>query len=79
VIAVWPLQDLVPGKAARVDGSIPIAMFDADGDLYALDDTCTHQDASLADGTWPVGPAAAGRHPGLRTPGSISCCRSWAA
>lgn len=22
----------------------------ADGELYAIDDTCTHQDASLADG-----------------------------
>lgn len=25
-------------------------MFNADGVFYAVDDTCTHQDASLADG-----------------------------
>ena len=33
-----------------MDGSVPIAVFNVDGDLYAIDDTCTHQDASLADG-----------------------------
>ncbi|GAA3817176.1 bifunctional 3-phenylpropionate/cinnamic acid dioxygenase ferredoxin subunit [Amycolatopsis tucumanensis] len=29
---------------------MPIAVFNVDGTLYAIDDTCTHQDASLADG-----------------------------
>ena len=42
-----------PGEATRVDGSVPIAVFNVDGDLYAIDDTCTHQVASLADG-WIV-------------------------
>ena len=58
-------------------------MFNADGELYAIDDTCTHQDASLSEG-WlegcliecpagmrgfdPCGRAADGRRPsGLRT------------
>jgi len=54
VIPVCPLQDLAPGEATRVDGSVPIAVFNVDGDLYAIDDTCTHQDASLADG-WVEG------------------------
>jgi nitrite reductase/ring-hydroxylating ferredoxin subunit len=27
-----------------------IAVFNVNGEFYAVDDTCTHQDASLADG-----------------------------
>jgi len=51
VIAVCPIASLAPGTALRVDGEVPIAVFRTDdGDLYAIDDTCTHQDASLADG-----------------------------
>ena len=50
MIPVCPLKDLTPGTAVRLDAEVPIAVFNADGDLYAIDDTCTHQDASLADG-----------------------------
>jgi len=50
-----PLADLPPGEAVRLDGpethGIPIAVFHTDdGEIFAIDDTCTHQDASLADG-----------------------------
>jgi 3-phenylpropionate/trans-cinnamate dioxygenase ferredoxin subunit len=35
----------------RVDGDPAIAVFHTeDGEVYAIDDSCTHQDASLADG-----------------------------
>jgi 3-phenylpropionate/trans-cinnamate dioxygenase ferredoxin subunit len=44
------LRDLAPGEAHRVDGDVPIAVFNVDGEILAVDDTCTHQDASLADG-----------------------------
>jgi 3-phenylpropionate/trans-cinnamate dioxygenase ferredoxin component len=50
MIRVCPLADLPAGEAIRVEGQVPIAVFNADGELYAIDDTCTHQDASLADG-----------------------------
>ena len=51
MIQVCPLKDLAPGTAVRLDAAdAPIAVFNADGELYAIDDTCTHQDASLADG-----------------------------
>jgi 3-phenylpropionate/trans-cinnamate dioxygenase ferredoxin subunit len=50
VIRVCPLTDLPTGGAIRVDGPVPIAVFNVEGELYAIDDTCTHQDASLADG-----------------------------
>ncbi len=51
MIEVCPLAELAPGSARRLDVDPPIAVFRVDdGDLYAIDDTCTHQDASLADG-----------------------------
>jgi 3-phenylpropionate/trans-cinnamate dioxygenase ferredoxin subunit len=38
------------GESVRIDTTPPIAVFNADGELYAIDDTCTHQDASLSEG-----------------------------
>lgn len=50
MIPVCAVGDLPPGEAVRVEAEVPIAVFNADGVYYAIDDTCTHQDASLADG-----------------------------
>jgi 3-phenylpropionate/trans-cinnamate dioxygenase ferredoxin component len=50
MIPVCALADIPAGAAVRLDGETPIAVFNVDGELYAIDDTCTHQDASLADG-----------------------------
>jgi 3-phenylpropionate/trans-cinnamate dioxygenase ferredoxin subunit len=50
MIPVCPTTALPPGGAARVEADEPIAVFNVDGGFYAIDDTCTHQDASLADG-----------------------------
>ena len=48
---VGPVSSLPPGEAIRLDTDPAIAVFCTDdGELYAIDDTCTHQDASLADG-----------------------------
>nr|WP_278235931.1 bifunctional 3-phenylpropionate/cinnamic acid dioxygenase ferredoxin subunit [Isoptericola sp. AK164] len=46
------LSDLTPGEGLRVDSvAPPVAVFLAeDGTVHAIDDTCTHQDASLAEG-----------------------------
>ncbi|WP_300344197.1 bifunctional 3-phenylpropionate/cinnamic acid dioxygenase ferredoxin subunit [Nesterenkonia sp.] len=46
------LQDLTPGEGLRIDSvSPPIAVFlTEEGTVHAIDDTCTHQDASLAAG-----------------------------
>ena len=68
-----PLSELAPGEALRLDTSPPIAVFHTDdGELFALDDTCTHQDASLADGwvedCWVECPLHASRF-NLRTGG----------
>ena len=51
MIPACPLQALPRGEAFRLDIEPPVAVFHTeDGELLAIDDTCTHQDASLADG-----------------------------
>ena len=50
MIPVCRAEDLAEGEAVRIQADVPIAVFRAQGELYAVDDTCTHQDASLADG-----------------------------
>ncbi|MCQ4079582.1 bifunctional 3-phenylpropionate/cinnamic acid dioxygenase ferredoxin subunit [Streptomyces sp. RB6PN25] len=51
LIPVCPLADLPRGEAFRLELDPPVAVFHTeDGDILAIDDTCTHQDASLADG-----------------------------
>ncbi len=49
---VCPLAAVPQGEGVRfADVSPPIAVFHTDdGEVFAIDDTCTHQDASLADG-----------------------------
>src|SRR5919108_3004728 len=54
MIFVGSVDDIPLGEAVRVDAEVPIAVFNVDGELLAIDDTCTHQDASLADG-WVEG------------------------
>ena len=51
-VRVGSLTELPAGEALRVDTvTPPVAVFHTeDGEVYAIDDTCTHQDASLADG-----------------------------
>jgi 3-phenylpropionate/trans-cinnamate dioxygenase ferredoxin subunit len=46
------LHDLVPGEGLRIDElQPPVAIFlTEEGTVHAVDDTCTHQDASLAAG-----------------------------
>ncbi len=50
MVPVCRTDELPPGEALRVLADVPIAVFNVGGRFYAVDDTCTHQDASLADG-----------------------------
>ncbi|MGW0819043.1 bifunctional 3-phenylpropionate/cinnamic acid dioxygenase ferredoxin subunit [Streptomyces viridiviolaceus] len=51
MIPVCRLEDLPEGESVRVETNPPVAVFRTDdGELYAIDDTCTHQDASLSEG-----------------------------
>jgi 3-phenylpropionate/trans-cinnamate dioxygenase ferredoxin component len=54
MILVGSVDDIPLGEAVLVEAEVPIAVFNVDGELFAIDDTCTHQDASLADG-WVEG------------------------
>ena len=54
MIHACTLDCLPPGGVIRLTAAVPIAIFNVDGELFAIDDTCTHQDASLADG-WVEG------------------------
>ncbi len=51
-IRACPLSDVPAGEGLRIPAvDPPIAVFHTDdGQVFAIDDTCTHQDASLADG-----------------------------
>ena len=55
-IRVAAIDDVEPGEALVLDTAVtataePISLFrDDDGTYYALDDTCSHQQASLSDG-----------------------------
>ncbi len=51
MIPACRLADLPRGEAYRLDIDPPVSVFHTDdGEVFAIDDTCTHQDASLADG-----------------------------
>ncbi|NGO67202.1 bifunctional 3-phenylpropionate/cinnamic acid dioxygenase ferredoxin subunit [Streptomyces boncukensis] len=53
MITVCLIDDLPPGESIRVTDGVPapVAVFHTEeGEIYAIDDTCTHQDASLSDG-----------------------------
>lgn len=48
---VCKVDEIKPGEGVRVEvDGVPIAVFKVDGEFYALDDTCSHALASLAEG-----------------------------
>lgn len=52
--AVAKTDELKPGEMMYVEVGRkyePICLINLDGEYYALNDCCTHEDASLADGT----------------------------
>lgn len=45
------IEDLPPGQALRLEGGeVAVAVFNVGGTLHCIDDTCTHERASLSDG-----------------------------
>ena len=49
-VRVCAINDLPSGEATTLDVVPPIAVFNVNDSLYAIDDTCTHETYSLADG-----------------------------
>lgn len=52
-IRVCATGELLPGETRVVwDGDTPILVVNYDGDLYALEDRCTHEDFELSAGSF---------------------------
>jgi 3-phenylpropionate/trans-cinnamate dioxygenase ferredoxin component len=49
-IFVSSKSDFPPGEARRVGENPAVAVFNVDGEFYAIADLCTHGQASLSDG-----------------------------
>lgn len=50
-VKVGTRSELLPGEFKVVwDGDTPIAVYNIDGALYAVEDTCTHDGGDLAGG-----------------------------
>ncbi len=50
-VDVASASDIPPGCAARVEiDGVPVAIFNVEGEYFALDDTCSHAEASLSEG-----------------------------
>jgi 3-phenylpropionate/trans-cinnamate dioxygenase ferredoxin component len=54
-IVVARIDDIPEGEAIRINASVTgtlddIAVFNDDGEFYALDNTCSHERASLSEG-----------------------------
>lgn len=52
-VPVAKLSDLEPGSCLSVEaeGGILVALFNVDGKIYALDNTCPHAGGPLGEGT----------------------------
>lgn len=51
VLDVAREEEIAPGVALRVVvGGLPIAIFNMQGELFAIGDTCSHEEFSLAEG-----------------------------
>ena len=50
-VTVANVSEVPPGKGKQAKvGSKTLALFNVDGHFYAIDDTCPHRGASLAEG-----------------------------
>lgn len=49
-IAVCPVAELDDGEPVLLRTEPPISVWNVSGVVFAIDDTCTHAEASLADG-----------------------------
>jgi 3-phenylpropionate/trans-cinnamate dioxygenase ferredoxin component len=50
---VCPVEALPPGEVKIVRaGEISIGVYNAEGEFYAIEDRCSHDDGPLAEGDW---------------------------
>ncbi len=52
-IDVCPVEELPPGEMKLVHaGEISVGVYNIDGELFALEDRCSHDDGALVEGDW---------------------------
>jgi 3-phenylpropionate/trans-cinnamate dioxygenase ferredoxin component len=52
-IEVCPVGELPPGTMRLVSaGSIDVGVYNCGGELYAIEDRCSHDDGPLCEGDW---------------------------
>jgi len=53
-VRVCALSELPPGSMKVIEPrpDLPIGVFNAGGDLYAIEDRCSHDDGPLCEGDW---------------------------
>lgn len=52
-VVVCPVEELPPGEMKLVHASqISIGVYNCNGELYALEDRCSHDDGPLVEGDW---------------------------
>jgi 3-phenylpropionate/trans-cinnamate dioxygenase ferredoxin subunit len=52
-LIVAPLSELPPGTHMIVEADpIPIGVYNCDGELFAIEDRCSHDDGPLCEGMW---------------------------
>jgi 3-phenylpropionate/trans-cinnamate dioxygenase ferredoxin subunit len=52
-VDVCPLEELPPGTCKIVHaGHVSVGVYNVDGELYAIEDRCSHDDGPLAEGDW---------------------------
>ena len=53
-VRVCPLSELPPGavRIVRASAELAIGVFNAAGELYAIEDRCSHDDGPLCEGDW---------------------------
>ena len=52
-VRVCPVDDLSPGSMKLVlDAPVPFGVYNVDGELYAIEDRCSHDDGPLVEGEW---------------------------
>jgi 3-phenylpropionate/trans-cinnamate dioxygenase ferredoxin component len=50
---VCPLDELPPGSMKLVlAGTVTVGVFNCGGNIYAIEDRCSHDDGPLAEGDW---------------------------
>jgi 3-phenylpropionate/trans-cinnamate dioxygenase ferredoxin subunit len=52
-LVVCPVEELPPGEVKIVHaGEISVGVYNVDGEYYAIEDRCSHDDGPLAEGDW---------------------------